>query len=262
MASITAPRVALITAGSAGLGAAIARTLAVDCGMSVVINYAHNTTRAARLVEELQCRVAAINACAGSPQTFHAIAADLQTPGEIQRLVTETLALTGGRLDAVISNVGWTRMTDFLDLEQGVVENDWDRCFDVNVKGHLRLFHAAQHALGASSNGVFVSTASVAGVKPSGSSLPYAVTKAALIHLVKSLAIIAAPKVRVNSVSPGIMLTDWGMNFPQEKLDKAKEANKLKRFATVEDVARQVRVFVESNTVTGQNAVIDAGLSL
>ncbi|KAL1894196.1 hypothetical protein Sste5346_005982 [Sporothrix stenoceras] len=250
MASITAPRVALITAGSAGLGAAIARTLAVDCGMSVVINYAHNATRAARLVEELQRRVAATNAGAGSTeQTFHAIAADLQAPGEIQRLVAETLALTGGRLDAVISNVGWTRMTDFLDLEQGVVEDDWDRCFDVNVKGHLRLFHAAQHALGTSSDGVFISTASVAGVKPSGSSLPYAVTKAALIHLVKSLAIIAAPK-------------DWGMNFPQEKLDKAKEANKLKRFATVEDVARQVRVFVESNTVTGQNAVIDAGFSL
>ncbi|KAL1908375.1 hypothetical protein Sste5344_005903 [Sporothrix stenoceras] len=227
MASITAPRVALITAGSAGLGAAIARTLAVDCGMSVVINYAHNATRAARLVEELQRRVAATNAGAGSTeQTFHAIAADLQAPGEIQRLVAETLALTGGRLDAVISNVGWTRMTDFLDLEQGVVEDDWDRCFDVNVKGHLRLFHAAQHALGTSSDGVFISTASVAGVKPSGSSL------------------------------------DWGMNFPQEKLDKAKEANKLKRFATVEDVARQVRVFVESNTVTGQNAVIDAGFSL
>jgi NAD(P)-dependent dehydrogenase (short-subunit alcohol dehydrogenase family) len=175
MASITAPKVALVTAGSAGLGAAIARTLAIDCGMSVVINYAHNATRAASLVETLHRETAGSNSRPkppGSPQqTFHAIAADLQRPSEAQRLVAETLAITGGRLDTVISNVGWTRMTDFLDLEQGVAEDDWDRCFDVNVKSHLRLFHAARHALEAATDGVFISTASVAGVKPSGSSL-------------------------------------------------------------------------------------------
>ncbi|CAK7233800.1 hypothetical protein SBRCBS47491_008734 [Sporothrix bragantina] len=259
MATIS-PKFALVTAGSAGLGAAIARTLAVDCGMSVVINYAHNAARATSLVETLQKEVA--EKPGSSQQTFHTVAADLQRPGDVKQLVADTLALTGGKLDAVISNVGWTRMTDFFDLEQGVVEEDWDRCFDVNVKGHMRLFHAVRSALDKAEDGVFISTASVAGVKPSGSSLPYAVTKAALIHLVKSLAIIAAPGVRVNSVSPGIMLTDWGKSFPQEKLDKAKDASKLKRFATVDDVARQVRVFVESSTITGQNAVIDAGFSL
>ncbi|CAK7234560.1 hypothetical protein SCUCBS95973_008977 [Sporothrix curviconia] len=259
----TSPKFALVTAGSAGLGAAIARTLAVDCRMSVVINYAHNAGRAAGLVEALLKETATRTTADGTcQQTFHAIAADLQRPGEVQRLVADTLACTGGRLDAVVSNVGWTRMTDFFDLEQGVIEDDWDRCFDVNVKGHLRLFHAVRGALEDADDGVFISTASVAGVKPSGSSLPYAVTKAALIHLVKSLAIIAAPKVRVNCVSPGIMLTDWGKSFSEEKLERAREASRLKRFATVEDVALQVRVFVESRTVTGQNAVIDAGFSL
>lgn len=58
----------------------------------------------------------------------------------------------------------------------------------------------------AESEGAFISTASVAGVKPSGSSVPYAVTKAAQIHLMKSLAVILAPKIRVNSVSPGMLL--------------------------------------------------------
>lgn len=169
MASLTAPKFALVTAGSAGLGAAIAWTLAINCGMSVVINYAHNATRAASLVEAL--RQETISRQNSSQQTFHAVAADLQQPGEVQRLVVDTLALTGGRLDAVVSNAGWTRMTDFFDLEQGVVETDWDRCFDVNVKGHLRLFHAVRHALEDAADGVFISTASVAGVKPSGSSL-------------------------------------------------------------------------------------------
>lgn len=292
-------RVALVTAGSAGLGAAVARVLAVQCGMSVVINYSSNSERAEALVSWLCQETATQEQPRETCRFFHAIQADLHQPAEIRRLVSETLALSRGRLDAVVSNVGWTRMTDFSDLEQGVVEADWDRCFNVNVKGHLWLFHAAQTAL-AEADGVFVSTASVAGVRPSGSSLvnylsrarpsglanryssqPYAVTKAAQIHLIKSLALIAAPKVRVNCVSPGVLLTvsprnqpflllgvvakplqDWGKTFSRQKLDAVREANGLKRFATVEDVAQQVRVFVESKSATGQNAIIDAGFLL
>jgi NAD(P)-dependent dehydrogenase (short-subunit alcohol dehydrogenase family) len=55
---------------------------------------------------------------------------------------------------------------------------------------------------------------------------------------------------------------DWGLSFPPERLAAVQEANKLGRFATVEDVAEQVKTFVVSRSVTGQNAVIDAGFSL
>lgn len=102
-----------------------------------------------------------------------------------------------------------------------------------NVKSHLWLMHAAKAHL-EETEGAFISTASIAGVKPSGSSLPYAVTKAAQIHLAKSLAVICSPKVRVNSVSPGLLLTEWGMKFPEAKREAAREATKLKRLATVE----------------------------
>ena len=166
-----------------------------------------------------------------------------------------------GRLDVVISNAGWTRVTNFLDIDQGVNDDDWDLCFTMNVKTHLWLAYAAKNSL-AEAEGTFISTASVAGVKPSGSSLPYAVTKAAQIHLAKSLAVILAPKIRVNSVSPGLLLTEWGMRFPQEKRDKAVQNTKLKRLATVEDVADQVRTLVLSRSVTGQNLCIDGGSSI
>jgi len=166
-----------------------------------------------------------------------------------------------GRLDVVISNAGWTRVTNFLDIDQGVNDDDWDLCFTMNVKTHLWLAYAAKNAL-AEAEGTFISTASVAGVKPSGSSLPYAVTKAAQIHLAKSLAVILAPKIRVNSVSPGLLLTEWGMRFPQEKRDKAVQNTKLKRLATIEDVADQVRTLVLSRSVTGQNLCIDGGSSI
>lgn len=219
-------KVALVTAGSAGLGAAIASTLAA-WGARVVINYSQNRERAEALVEKLSQSFPTPVVEDGGKR-FVAIQADMGNRTDISRLVDETIA-TMGRLDIVISNSGWTRLTDFKNLDAGVEEADWDRCFFMNVKCHLFLMHASRKYLD-EAEGVFITTASLAGVKPSGSSLvsisstfpiacpwvvltttkfkqAYAVTKAAQIHLVKSLATIVSPKIRVNSVSPGILLT-------------------------------------------------------
>lgn len=102
-------------------------------------------------------------------------------------------------------------------------ESDWDTCFNFNVKSHLFLFHAAKPHL-EKSEGSFTSVASVAGVTSSGSSIvslslkisktmkltfskAYSVTKAAQLHLMKALAKISGPHIRVNSISPGLLLT-------------------------------------------------------
>ena len=75
-----------------------------------------------------------------------------------------------GRLDVVASNAGWTRMTGFTNLDDNVLEEDWDRCFNLNVKCHLFLMHAVKQYL-EETEGAFITTASAAGVKPGGSSL-------------------------------------------------------------------------------------------
>ncbi|EXL67402.1 3-oxoacyl-[acyl-carrier protein] reductase, partial [Fusarium oxysporum f. sp. conglutinans race 2 54008] len=93
---------------------------------------------------------------------------------------------------------------DFFNLDDNVDEEVWDRCYAANVKSHLFLYHAVKKHL-EEANGAFVMTSSVAGVKPSGSSIAYSVTKAAQIHLTKSLAMAMAPSVHVNAVSPGFM---------------------------------------------------------
>lgn len=172
---------ALVTAGSAGLGAAIARLLLVELGMNVTINFSSNADRAHALVQELTEQASLVfspdkGAAKGiPPPTVRAIQADLNQRSEFRRLVHE--ATDGpGRLDVVISNFGWTKMRNFADLDDGVDEDDWDRCFGANVKAPLWLFHAARPWLEASNareagTAVFVSTASVAGCKPSGSSL-------------------------------------------------------------------------------------------
>ena len=115
-----------------------------------VINYAHNGERAQALLHELE-GIAISNSDNNSDNNnnksqsprFHAVRADVGDRPAVQRLVDETLA-TMGRLDVVVSNAGWTRMTNFLDLEDGAVDADWDRCFTYNVKTHVWLAHAAK----------------------------------------------------------------------------------------------------------------------
>ncbi|WYZ34938.1 hypothetical protein EsH8_I_001214 [Colletotrichum jinshuiense] len=246
---------ALITAGSAGLGAATAKLFAQN-GYNVVVNYANNADRAESLVQELK----SLSPLQANQQRFKAIKADLSNKNETSQLVKQAVESLG-RLDVLFSNGGWTRLRNIEDLDDNVDEDDWDRCFNMNVKSHLFLMHAARPYLD-EAEGAFISTASLAGVKVSGSSLAYSVTKAAQIHLVKGLAMAAGPRVRVNSVSPGLMLTEWGLQFPEEQQQAARDKTRLKRLPTVEDVADQVLCFAKSRSVTGANAVIDGGLSI
>ncbi|KAM0278389.1 hypothetical protein ACHAQH_005211 [Verticillium albo-atrum] len=258
------PPVALITAGSAGLGAAAAKLLAQK-GYRVVINYYSNKTRADALEKELH----GLSPLKSNEQNFLSVRADLASREEIGSLVKAASdfsvhgapAETARRLDVVFSNGGWTQIRDIRNLDDNLAEDDWDRCFNMNVKSHLWLMSAARPYL-EEAEGCFITTASLAGVKVSGSSLAYAVSKAAQIHLAKGLALAAAPKIRVNTVSPGLMWTEWGLQFPEEQREAARERTPLKRVPTVEEVAEQVWCFVQSKTVTGANAVIDGGLSL
>lgn len=159
------PPIALITAGSAGLGAATAKLFA-SSGMRVVINYSSNVSRAEKLIEELD-KLSPIPR--QSTQNFISIRADLTNRDDINRLVYEAATAMGG-LDIVFSNGGWTHMRNFDDLDENVNEEDWDKCFNMNVKSHLWLMHAARKWLD-ESEGVFITTASLAGVRCTGSSL-------------------------------------------------------------------------------------------
>ncbi|KIX07200.1 uncharacterized protein Z518_01853 [Rhinocladiella mackenziei CBS 650.93] len=255
-------KVALVTASSAGLGAATVKALASH--FRVVVNYNSRLEKAEQVMKEAS-NIPPLYKSSGP--RFHAIKADISQRSEIQRLVSETVA-TMGRLDVVVSNGGWTRLTNFFDLEQQVNEDDWDRCFNLNVKSHLWLLYAAKPHLEKIADevsglgGAFVTVASLAGVRPSGSSLPYAVTKAAEIHLTKGLALICGSKVRCNSVSPGLMLTEWGNQFPESKIKATTEKSALKSLATPDDVAEQIKTLVLSKSITGQNIVMDCGIAI
>ena len=149
-----------------------------------------------------------------------------------------------------------------------VDETGWIECYRRNVLSHLWLMQACQDQL-KSNRGCFVLTASVSGVKPSGSSMVgvtrgsvashgrteksqayckvpilstdtyicAAVSKSATIHLAKSMAIACSPEIRVNAVAAGVMLTDWSKGFTDSQIQEFRKANALAQITEVNDVA-------------------------
>ena len=200
-----------------------------------------NSDRAEALVKELISAYPPIVA-AETPSLhprFFALQADASDKTSIRRIVRDTVA-TFGRLDVVASNSGWTRITNFNDLDENSDEDLWSKTYQCNVTAHLWLMNAVKPHLEAN-KGAFVTTASLAGVVPGGSSLPYAISKAAQIYLVKTLSKVCAPHIRVNSVSPSLMLTDWGLQFSEEQQLAQTESSRLKRLISVEVRVSSVR---------------------
>ena len=189
-----------------------------------------NAARAEALVQELNSAYL-VETSSMSPR-FFALQADASDKASIAVMVKRVIEVFG-RLDVVASNSGWTRLTNFDDMDENGDEDLWSKTYRCNVTAHFWLMNAVKPHLEAT-KGAFVTTASLAGVVPGGSSLPYAISKAAQIYLVKTLSKVCAPHIRVNSVSPSLMLTDWGLQFSEEVQIAQAESSRLKRLITVE----------------------------
>ncbi len=188
---------ALVTGGSAGLGAVIARKLALR-GVHLAINYAHAKDRATEFAEQLakEFKIKTV-----------VLQGDVSDEQTCSRLVEETAARLG-QINMLVSNAGWTKFAPWDDLF-ALASEDWDKTWTMNVKSHLWLFRAAKpYFMQNEDGGSFVISASVAGTRMSGSSLAYSVSKAACIHLMKGLAAHHGPKCRVNAVAPGLLMTE------------------------------------------------------
>lgn len=242
---------ALVTGGSAGLGAAVAHQLAAE-GVNIAINYSNNKERAETLSKEIETKygVKAI-----------IIQADIFDTKNLYKLVEITVQELGG-IDILISNAGWTKIVDYSDLE-GMDEELWDGTFSANVKAHYYLFKAAKPYFDKNEDGgVFIASASVAGRICYGSSIPYAVSKAALIHLIKMLAKSQGPKVRLHAVCPGMLLTEWGQRFSEERQNAAVESSPIKKITDIDECAAQFVLLSKLATLTGTVVAMDAGISL
>jgi NAD(P)-dependent dehydrogenase (short-subunit alcohol dehydrogenase family) len=238
---------ALITGGGTGLGREIALQLARE-GMNLGIAYSRSAAEAQRTVEEVTAQgVRAVT-----------LQADLTETRAATALVHE-VEQAFGRLDLLIHNAATTRFIPFPDLD-AVDEEIWDELFAVNTRAAFFLARAAAPLLRRDGGGQIITTSSISGIKPGGSSLPYSVSKAALIHLSNCLAVALAPEIRVNSVAPGLLLTRWGEKFGPDHIAAINSGALLKKATDLEDVAATFVMLAKNTSITGQTLVVDAGL--
>jgi ketoreductase RED2 len=238
--------VALVTGSSSGIGAQVARRLAGD-GFRVVLNSARSVDAGRALAEEI------------GEDAAHYVQADVAVLEDAQRLVDEAVE-RWGRLDVLVNNAGTTEVIPHADLERATPEI-FRRLYDVNVVGTWQVTVAAVPHLRATGAGCVVNMASIAGVRPTGSSIPYAVSKAALNHLTLLLANTLGPEIRVNAVAPGLVDTPWTADWTVVR-DVVVEMAPLRRSGQPDDVAEVVLAFVRSAYVTGQIWGVDGGLAL
>jgi NAD(P)-dependent dehydrogenase (short-subunit alcohol dehydrogenase family) len=234
-------QVALVTGSSSGIGAQVARRLADD-GYQVVVN--------SRTAESGQAVADEIGA------TY--LQADVGDEAQAQGLIAE-VAQRFGRLDVLVNNAGTTERIAHSNLA-AATPDIWRRLYEVNVIAPFVLVTAAEQVL-RDSKGCVVNVSSLAGVRATGSSIPYAASKAALNHMTRLLAKALGPDVRVNAVAPGLVKTPWTEEW--DDLHQLVEAMApLRRVATPDDVAEVVLGLIRSTYVTGEVTVVDGGLGL
>ncbi len=235
---------ALVTGSSSGIGAATARALAA-AGAAVVVNSARSADAGKALADSL-------------PRAVY-VQADVADPAACQALA-EAATAAFGRLDILVNNAGTTKLIPHADLD-AATDEVWRTILDVNLMGTWHLTRACVPALRASGAGSVTNVTSVAGLRPTGSSIPYAVSKAAVNHLTALLANVLGPEIRVNAVAPGLVDTPWTAEWTAIR-ERVTAQAPLKRPALPEDVAETIMGLVRAGFVTGQVVTVDGGMSL
>jgi 3-oxoacyl-[acyl-carrier protein] reductase len=164
-----------------------------------------------------------------------------------------------GRIDILVNDAAYNKWIPFSQLQDLDLET-WTRILNVNLTGPFVCSKAVSAVMQRQGQGRIVNIGSIAGLHPIGSSIAYAVSKAALTHLTRCLAVALAPDVLVNCVAPGFMEgTRLSDNLAPEYQQKARQGALLRRAADKDDVAATVVEFCRTDSITGQTLVIDAG---
>ena len=241
-------KVALITGGTKGIGAATAIELA-RCGADVIINGRYDDDEAAQTkaaVESLgrRCEV---------------VIADIGSAEEATRCVTETLDCLGS-IDVLVHSAGGGIPGGFLE----VTPEAWQAAFDVHVHAIFHLVRAAVPIMKTKQEAAIVLVSSVAGIRGVPMMAAYQVVKGAVVQFTRALAMeLAADNIRVNAVAPGIITTRFhaGMT-PQRRKNNLENRVPLHREGTPEQTAQMIRELTTNDYMTGEIVVIDGGLTM
>ena len=240
--------VVLVTGGTGGLGSRICHAFAAQ-GARVGAIYLNRDAVADELATALLR--------AGASASL-ALRADITDSEAIASLV-DRVVTTWGRIDVLVNNAAFNQAVPYPDLD-ALTPDIWDTILHANATGPFLMARAVTPIMRRQGNGRIVNIWSVSGYQPCGSSIAYAVSKAALAHLTRCLAVALAPEVLVNCVAPGLMQgTQMTERMLPAQREKAAQESVLHRSVDKDDVAAQVVTLARSDSTTGQNVIIDAG---
>jgi 3-oxoacyl-[acyl-carrier protein] reductase len=238
------PACALVTGGSRGIGAAIARELA-DAGWAVAVNYRSDREGAERTVREIEA--------AGGRAL--ALGGDVTEPANAKVLIDRTGAAIGPVL-CLVNNAGVR--ADNLALS--ISNDEWDTVIGTNLTAAFRLTRLALRAMISARFGRVISIASIVGPRANAGQANYAAAKAGLIGMSKTIAVeVARRGVTVNTVAPGFIETD----MTRDVNGRAFDAVPARRPGRPEEVAACVRFLASdaASYVTGSTLFVDGGLA-
>lgn len=237
-------RTALVTGGAKRLGAASCQTLH-QAGFDLVVHYHHSKKEAEALVASLnQAR----------PGSAIALAADLSDPEAVRRLAADCLDWQQ-RLDLLVNNASCFYPTPLADAS----DDDWQQLIGTNLRAPFILCQQLAAALTAS-QGCIINMADIYAEKPLQGHPLYSIAKAGLVTLTQSLARELAPEVRVNAISPGVILPPADA---AQRLQELIDSVPLERAGKPEDITSTLLwLATESPYITGQVIRVDGGRAL
>jgi NAD(P)-dependent dehydrogenase (short-subunit alcohol dehydrogenase family) len=243
-------KVALVTGSTQGIGKAIARLFVAE-GAKVIVNGLDADAGGEALVAEL-----------GDANAMF-IAADVADEAAVQAMAARG-AERFGPIDVLVNNAGMNVFADPLAMTTA----QWQRCLAVDLEGALHCSRAVLPGMLAGSGGSIVNIASVHGHRIIRDAFPYPVAKHALVGMTKALGIqYAARNVRVNSISPGLILSErvveWLANAPPEETQRQVDLLPCKRIGTPEEVAYTALFLAsdEARFINATDILIDGGRS-
>ncbi|SCK14646.1 NAD(P)-dependent dehydrogenase, short-chain alcohol dehydrogenase family [Variovorax sp. HW608] len=244
-----AGKVAIVTGGAQGLGAAFARALA-QAGAAVAIGDVADASGIA----------AEIVAAGGEARAVTLDVADPTSIGAAVDHVNESF----GRLDILVNNAGIAAALtakEFLEI----TEEEWDRILRVNLRGVFSCMKAAVPLMRTSGGGAIVNIASATALKGAPGYMHYVASKGAVLSITRAAAReLGGDRIRVNAIAPGFIMTEAVRDHPSYRgavLDAIMATRALKREAVAQDVVGTMMYLAspQSAFVTGQTVVVDGG---
>ncbi|MBQ5327131.1 MAG: glucose 1-dehydrogenase [Oscillospiraceae bacterium] len=235
----------LITGASGGIGAAIAREMS-RAGYNIALTYNKNKEKAENLCAEM-----------GNAQAFHC---DISSFESVEKLYSDVLSAFG-RIDAVVNNAG----TAFTGLVQDMTEAEILHLVNTDLNGVIYSTKFAANHMVKNHSGVIVNISSIWGVVGASCEAVYSAAKGGVVTFTKAMAKEIGPSgVRVNCVSPGVIKTAMLDRYTDEDLQALADETPLGRIGMPQDVAKAVKFLISDDAafITGQNIVVDGGISL